>query len=406
MKKHIIKFVVITTLFAPFGALSQIPTEPFLRHFAWTQDISVPGTFSAKAESGEGVRLTAQIRSNGALPRIPDGSTASLYWQTNGMDSAAWWVATASVTALGVVDAVFPASPAGRYVALLSIENDGAKIYAARAILTITASPGPAPNTIMPPVPALDFAKVQIINPESAPFLMSGDLPDFPEPPDLSPFATWQSLDSATNALVYATGQAQHKADEAYLMVQGANNDISNAEQKISLLQDYTYGISQVAQSAQNDANNAQNAVTQLQNERVLARYWQRARTSPPPSFSSGISTVDMFEGSGDALKIFLSQSVSLSGNASVVINPEFPIVIPANDLTRAVPTTFFIHLSVAPGSVGFIQIGPSSSIYPYYGFAGKISVPVSGAVGSGTRYFIQITFFHGTYYSQLVYQQ
>jgi hypothetical protein len=115
--------------------LAAAQEPPFLRHYAWTQDISVPGAFAAKAESGEGVRLSAQIRAHGAPPRIPEGAAAMLYYATNGMDASSWWAATASVSTLGVIDAVFPASPPGRFHFLMSVEHEGARIYAARGIL-------------------------------------------------------------------------------------------------------------------------------------------------------------------------------------------------------------------------------------------------------------------------------
>ena len=194
-----------------FIATATAQDPAFLRHYAWTQDISVPGAFTAKAESGEGVRLTAQIRANGALPRIPDGSTAMLYYQTNGMEQTSWWAATATVSTLGVIEAVFPASPPGRFVFVMSVEYDSARIYAARGVLTITPSPGPAPNYLVPPVPILDFNQVVTKN---APWLTLDDLPETPEP-DLSALVPWQSFHPATNQLWQGVGNVANAANNA-----------------------------------------------------------------------------------------------------------------------------------------------------------------------------------------------
>jgi len=250
MKKHIITFAAFAALLlasTPFAAAN----TPFIRHFAWTQDTSVPGTYQARAEAGEGVRLTVQIRHNGALPRIPDGATAALYWQTNGMASAAWWTATASVSALGVIDTVFPASPEGRYSALLSVEHENARIYAARALITITHSPGPAPNTLVPPVPTLDFATTKILNPEAAPFLMPGDLPILPDFPDFGALATTNDLaalqpkiiafQGAPTTVEVAVNTANNAAGNAQNTANSAINQLKYIPQGIKIQQEETW---------------------------------------------------------------------------------------------------------------------------------------------------------------------
>ena len=268
MKKHTLKFALIALVsVAALTALSQNTEPSFLRLLPWSQDTTVVGEAQFKAVAGEGVRLACQITTQGSFARFPDGSIAMLYWQTNGMDSVSWWSATATLSPLGAIEAVFPAFPAGRYVFFLSVEKDNARIYAARGVLTLTPSPGAFPNMIMPPVPVLDMATIQVLNADSAPWLLTSDLPDYPDFPDLGQFATTNDLAAvsivATNAqstagqALYNAGLAQHDASEALI--------IGNAAQ--SLAEEVYSGISSIS----SDVYNLWNSISDLNDFKTTA---------------------------------------------------------------------------------------------------------------------------------------
>lgn len=119
---------------------------------------------------GESWTLRAIFLANGSPLSIPEGSVASLYWQTPGM-GASWWTASGRITGSSVPGAIeadwTPACDGGSnvYAVYLSLAlPGGAKNYSAWWRLEIAHAPGETPNELPLPVPVLDFAVVEVLN--------------------------------------------------------------------------------------------------------------------------------------------------------------------------------------------------------------------------------------------------
>ena len=132
-----------------------------------------------------------------------DGAEASFLWQTNGM--AGWWSAPAAATNGAVLAVWTPAMDCGaaEYRFFLRAETAGGVAYRANGTLAVLGSPGEDPGVLAPPFPTLDLSAVEVLN---APWATPGDVDEAIRAAqiagaDLSAYATWQGLDSATNAL-------------------------------------------------------------------------------------------------------------------------------------------------------------------------------------------------------------
>lgn len=141
-------------------ATAAIPLE-------WAADIERPAAAQFAALRGETLAIACTLKRRGKVFALPDGATATLYWQTPEMTSA-WYSAAAAVdAAAGTVSAEWtPGMDVGAalYRAFLAVEAGGATCYRACLNLRMIDAPGAVPNSLPLPVSVLDFAAVEVRN--------------------------------------------------------------------------------------------------------------------------------------------------------------------------------------------------------------------------------------------------
>lgn len=123
---------------------------------------------------GETVAMELAFRSYGEPLAFADGTPATVYWQTNGMD-AAWWTAPATTTTNGLVSAAWtPAMDCGaeRYSLFVGV-GDASRMYRASFQVRMRGAPGYPANPLPLPVEVLDFAAVAWTN---APWALPDDI--------------------------------------------------------------------------------------------------------------------------------------------------------------------------------------------------------------------------------------
>ena len=104
---------------------------------------------------GEIATFEPTFRINGGAPtNLP---VVTVWYQTNGMDRA-WWHTDGAV--------FHPTNDVGAasYRFFVDAAGDGGKLYRANGTLRMLPSPGFTPNTIAPPVAALDFDSIDVSN--------------------------------------------------------------------------------------------------------------------------------------------------------------------------------------------------------------------------------------------------
>lgn len=131
----------------------------------WTVETSRVQPASFDAYHGEALEFIASFNTLGK-PLALDSHTATLYYQTNGMDQA-WWSVPASVSG-NVARATFtpamdPRAP--RIVVFLGVSAGPSNLnYRATANVRFINSPGASPGWIEPPVVKLDFSQIETLN--------------------------------------------------------------------------------------------------------------------------------------------------------------------------------------------------------------------------------------------------
>ena len=175
----------------------------------WRADLADTGAATLYARHGDEIGLSCRLSLRGE-PYAP--ASAQCHYQTNGM-GAAWWEAPVSLASNVATVAWSPALDPGADLVLLMLEFDGAH----RAALHLHLRPGPSGGSapLPPPTAVLDFATQPYTN---APWALPSDIPPAP---DLSPYATWQGLDSATAlaATDYGPWQVESGMPEGYRLV-------------------------------------------------------------------------------------------------------------------------------------------------------------------------------------------
>lgn len=135
------------------------------------------------AYHGETVRFNPVW--SGALSNV---TSSVLYYQTNGMDRT-WWQAD------GLTFAPSNDVGAASYRFFIRATDPEGVNYTANGLLRLMESPGFVPNTITPPVAALDFDNIDVWN---APYYTKDEtdakIVELSPPADLSDYATTQSL--------------------------------------------------------------------------------------------------------------------------------------------------------------------------------------------------------------------
>ena len=131
----------------------------------WTVETSRVQPASFDAYHGEALEFIARFNTLGK-PLALDSHTATLYYQTNGMDQA-WWSVPASVSG-NVARATFtpamdPCAP--KIVVFIGVSDGPSNLnYRATANVRFLNSPGANPGWIEPPVVKLDFSQIETLN--------------------------------------------------------------------------------------------------------------------------------------------------------------------------------------------------------------------------------------------------
>ena len=123
-------------------------------------------TFQASAYHGETLEIEAQLTWRNAPLSIQGDASATMLWQTNGMNDV-WWSVPASVTHAGLVSATWsPTNDVGAdlYRVFILVSGEGGASYRANLMLRLLGSPGASPNSLPLPTPFIDFAKVVVTN--------------------------------------------------------------------------------------------------------------------------------------------------------------------------------------------------------------------------------------------------
>ena len=139
---------------APFIACAAVPLR-------WNVETSRAQPARYDVYRGETLQLTADLTSYGQP--VSMAGTAALYIQTNGMGNA-WWTIPATVSSNRIDATLSPSSYPATATTLNCFLGGPATSYRAAFVLRILGAPGPAPNTVEPPVVALDYDTITVLN--------------------------------------------------------------------------------------------------------------------------------------------------------------------------------------------------------------------------------------------------
>ena len=192
--RHLMYLAAVAALFAaaPRVIRAESPAAPRpIAATRWTADVSDARPRAVRAMRGASHLLEARLSEGRGMVAIPDGSTASMLWQTNGMGSA-WWSVPAAVASNAVSAVWTPEMDCGAsaYRVFLRVDAPGGADYSAFATLLMLDSPGAVPNELSLPAKKLDFSAIETTN---APWATSAEVGSAIEaaieeipPPDLS----------------------------------------------------------------------------------------------------------------------------------------------------------------------------------------------------------------------------
>lgn len=142
----------------------------------WTADIDRPHVEPFTLADGETAELACRLVRRGR-DFDPFATSATIYYQTSGVDRASWagaWSAPATVTG-ALLRATLPPSivPTAPVVhAMIGASGPSGLVYRAAADLRYLPSPGATPNALPLPVQTIDFATVSWTN---APWALASD---------------------------------------------------------------------------------------------------------------------------------------------------------------------------------------------------------------------------------------
>ena len=143
---------ILTAFFISLAAQAQVA-------FKWSVESSRAAPTQFSCYRGETILLHPVITSYG---ETVSNYTATVYWQTNGMDTA-WWTTNALVFC--------PAMDVGAssYTLFVKADTTNGTSYRANAVIRMLAAPGVTPNSLPYPVQLLNFSTVSWTN---APWLL------------------------------------------------------------------------------------------------------------------------------------------------------------------------------------------------------------------------------------------
>ena len=153
MKPH---YKTLATTLAATLQLAAIAAVPV----AWTNSPGMPPYPIKPVPHGSTVDLAVTLKGY-TTPPIADGADVRLWYQTNGMGSA-WWSAPATFDGRTITATFGPAQDCG--ADRVSLFFGAPSNVFASAVLRLTHAPGFSPSSLPIPVPALDFATVELRN--------------------------------------------------------------------------------------------------------------------------------------------------------------------------------------------------------------------------------------------------
>ena len=127
---------------------------------AWTNSPGMPPYPIKPLPHGSTVDLAVTLKGY-TTPPIADGADVRLWYQTNGMGQA-WWSAPATFDGSTITSTFGPAQDCG--ADRVSLFFGAPSNVFASAVLRLTHAPGFTPSSLPLPVPAIDFAAVELRN--------------------------------------------------------------------------------------------------------------------------------------------------------------------------------------------------------------------------------------------------
>lgn len=146
--------------------LASIASAAPVASYRWTVDVSSPPRpVAVSAMRGESLTLECRLVDRGTPLRLPDGTSAELFWQTNAMSNV-WWRVPATVSD-GVVRGVW-APPMDGGASSVSFflgakVPSGELLYRAFGRLSLVGSPGSLPNSLELPRRVIDFGQTEAV---------------------------------------------------------------------------------------------------------------------------------------------------------------------------------------------------------------------------------------------------
>lgn len=128
-------------------------------------EVQNPHTLQISAYRGETIDIAVELQNRGK-PLAVVNKSATLYWQTNGMNQA-WWTAPALITDNGNIHATWRPEydvGAASYRMFIGVTNANDINYRANFVLRLMGSPGGNPNCVKLPISILDFDKITHTN--------------------------------------------------------------------------------------------------------------------------------------------------------------------------------------------------------------------------------------------------
>ena len=153
MKPHYKPLATALAAALQFAAIAAVPV-------AWTNSPGMPPYPIKPVPHGSTVDLAVTLKGY-TTPPIADGADVRLWYQTNGMGQA-WWSAPATFDGSTITATFGPAQDCG--ADRVSLFFGAPSNVFASAVLRLTHAPGFTPSSLSLPVPALDFAAVELRN--------------------------------------------------------------------------------------------------------------------------------------------------------------------------------------------------------------------------------------------------
>ena len=153
MKTHCKQLATVLAALLAIPLLAAVP-------IAWTNSPGMPPYAVSPIPHGSTIDFSVTLKGYTSPPIVP-GADLRLWYQTNGMGSA-WWSAPATFDGSTITATFGPAQDSG--ADRVSLFFGAPSNVFASAVLRLTHAPGFAPSSLPLPVPALDFATVELRN--------------------------------------------------------------------------------------------------------------------------------------------------------------------------------------------------------------------------------------------------